>query len=198
MNRLLVIGLLALLAAACAPLPVRTGSDASLLAAQSAREAGLAATPAWTMTGRLAVNAQGEGGSGRIEWRQQGEDFEIRLSAPVTRKSWRLVRRAGQVTLEGLDGGLRSGSDAEALLAEATGWRIPVAALGAWARGGRAAGPAQIEFTPEGLPALISQQGWVVEYREWDVAEPARPRRVFARQGGQASLRLVVESWSTP
>lgn len=197
MKRCITAGLLVLLATACTTTAPRQGSDATLLAAQSAREAALAGQADWTMAGRLSVSAQGDGGSGRIEWQQRGADFEIRLSAPVTRKSWRLLSQGGQATIEGLEGGPRTGSDAEALLLEATGWRIPVGALGEWARGARARGPATIEFTPAGLPALISQQGWQVEYREWDDAEPARPRRVFARQG-EATVRLVVEAWGQP
>lgn len=189
--------LLALLAA-CTPAPVRRGADAALLDGQSAREAILDAQPAWQLSGRLAVSAGSDGGSGRIDWRQDGGDFEIRLAAPVTGKSWRLRQRDGVATLEGLEGGPRTASDAEALLFEATGWRLPVQALAAWARGARADGPATIEFGPDGLPALIAQQGWQVEYREWDAADPARPRRVFARQGEAASVRLVVESWGSP
>ena len=196
-RRLCALALLASLAA-CAPVAVRTGSDADLLAAQSAREAALASEGDWRMAGRLAVSARGEGGSGRIEWRQAGGDFDIRLSAPVTGKSWTLVQKDGRVVLDGLEGGARQGSDAETLLAEATGWRIPVGALSAWARGARAPGPAQIEFGPEGLPALITQHGWTVEYREWDQGEPARPRRIFARRDAETSVRLVVESWGGP
>lgn len=197
MRRLFALALLASLAA-CAPVAVRTGSDADLLAAQSAREAALASEQEWQLAGRLAVSARGEGGSGRIEWRQQGGDFEIRLSAPVTGKSWTLVQRGGGVVLDGLEGGARRGPDAEVLLAEVTGWRIPVAALSAWARGARAPGPAQIEFGADGLPSLIAQQGWTVEYREWDGGEPARPRRIFVRRDAQTSVRLVVESWGGP
>jgi outer membrane lipoprotein LolB len=197
MKRWIAAGLLALLATACATTAPRQGSDASLLAAQSAREAALAEQPHWTMVGRLSVSADGDGGSGRIEWQQRGDDFDIRLSAPVTRKSWRLLRQGGVATLEGLEGGARTGTDAEALLLEATGWRSPLAALGDWARGARARGPGTVEFTPAGLPALIAQQGWKVEYREWDDAQPARPRRVFARQG-EATVRLVVDSWGPP
>lgn len=197
MKRWIASGLLALLATACTTTAPRQGSDASLLAAQAAREAVLAEQPNWTMAGRLSVSADGEGGNGRIEWRQRGDDFEIRLSAPVTRKSWRLLSVDGQATLEGLEGGTRAGADAQTLLLEATGWRLPLSALGAWARGARARGPATVEFTPEGLPALIVQQGWQVEYREWDAADPARPRRVFARQG-ESTVRLVVDSWGEP
>ena len=197
MKRLLAAAFAALLVSACATTAPRQSSDVGLLAAQSAREATLAEQANWTLAGRLSVSANGEGGNGRIEWQQRGEDFEIRLSAPVTRKSWRLVRTQGQATLEGLEGGTRAGPDAEALLREATGWLIPLDALGAWARGARARGPATVEFTPEGLPALIAQQGWRVEYREWDAADPARPRRVFATQG-DATVRLVVEAWGEP
>lgn len=197
MNRFLLLCLASLLLSACATPGPRTAATGSLLAAQSAREAELGRAQQWTLSGRLSVSAQGESGSGRIEWLQDGEDFEIRLSAPVTRKSWRLSWRDGLATLDGLDGGTRQGPDPEALLEEATGWRIPVAALAAWARGVRAEGPASIEFSPEGLPALISQQGWLVEYREWDPADPALPRRVFARQD-EASVRLVVDSWGAP
>lgn len=194
-RKLCVLALLAGVVA-CTPVPVRTGgSQADLLAAQSAREAELAGQSEWQLSGRLAVSANGEGGSGRIEWRQRGEDFDIRLSAPVTGKSWTLVRQDGVIVLDGLEGGPRRGDDAEALLREATGWRIPVSALAAWARGGRAGGPAQIEFGPDGLPRLIGQQGWQVEYREWDGGDPARPRRVFAQRDADTRVRLVVESW---
>lgn len=197
MIRRLSLALVLLLLAACAPAPVRTSGDAGLLAAQSAREAVLREEGDWRLTGRLAVSAGGEGGSGRLDWRQQPDGYDIQLAAPVTRKSWRLVSRAGQVRLEGLEGGTREGTDAEAMLAEATGWDIPVAALADWARGARAPGPARIEFGPEGLPALIVQQGWTVEYREWLPGESPRPRRVFAAREG-ATVRLVVERWGEP
>ena len=194
MKRLGVVLLCASALAACVPAPVRE-ADAVLLAAQAEREARLAADPAWQLSGRLAVSANGEGGSGRLEWRQQGEDFEIRLAAPVTGKSWRLRQQGGLATLEGMEEGALTAPDAEALLYEATGWRLPGQALAAWARGARAEGAATIEFGPTGLPALISQRGWQVEYREWDAADPARPRRIFARQGEDASVRLVVDAW---
>lgn len=197
MKRPIASVLLALLAVACTTTAPRQDSDAALLQAQAAREAALAQAPDWTMTGRLSVSSASDGGSGRIEWRQQGSDFDIRLSAPVTRKSWRLVRAGGQTTLDGLEGGTRTGPDAETLLLQATGWRIPIDALAAWARGARASGPATVEFTPAGWPALIAQQGWQVEYREWDAGDPARPRRVFAKKD-EATVRLVVESWEAP
>jgi outer membrane lipoprotein LolB len=189
--------LLVLTLAGCAPLPVRDSADGAALAIQAAREAQLVQARDWHFTGRIAVSDGADSGNARIHWRQQGDDFEISLSAPVTRKSWRLVQRGGVATLEGLDGGVRSSRDAQGLLYEATGWQVPLQALAYWARGGRAPGEAQIELDADGLPALIVQQGWAVEYREWGSLVPRQPRRVFARHG-QATVRLVVDAWGEP
>jgi outer membrane lipoprotein LolB len=190
-----VLALLAL--AACAPVAPRPAARADEYA-QQAREAALAARPDWAFHGRVAISQGEQGGNAGIRWLQHGADFEIELSAPITRQSWRLASRGGQVTLAGLEGGERRGTDAEALLLEATGWRIPVAAMAAWARGARGQGSGA-EFTsdPEGRPASLVQDGWSVEYRGWFAGQPPLPQRVFARQG-EASVRLVVEAWDAP
>lgn len=194
--RLTPVLALALALAACAPVRQRP-ADAALEVAQRARESALAAQTDWRLSGRIALSAAGRGGSGRIEWRQQGEDFDIRLTAPVTGQSWRLQRTAGRATLEGLADGPRTSMDAEHLLEEATGWRIPVDALSAWVRGARAAGPAELSFDPAGRPATLVQSQWTVEYRAWDGGSPPRPLKLFARQG-DASVRLVIDGWDGP
>lgn len=190
------IAVLLLLLGACAPVaqrPLVVGDEAT----QGARELELARHSSWSFTGRLAVSQGSNGGNARIEWRQNGPDFDIQLSAPITRQSWRLRQAAGKVSLEGLDGGRREGADAEALLQEATGWRIPLAAMSAWVRGVRAPGASDLSFDAHGLPATIRQHGWAVEYRGWFARTPALPEKVFARQG-EASVRLVVEAWDKP
>ena len=194
----LLLGSLVLLPA-CAPTSVRpTPVDGvSAEAAQAARELAFAGRRQWAFTGRVAVANGDDGGSGRIEWTQDGDDVDIRLSAPITGQSWRLVRAQGIVRLDGLAGGPREGFDAEQLLLEATGWRLPVAAMSSWVRGLR--GPGQAIVTPgsAGLPEAFAQSGWRVEYRDWDAATPPLPRRVYASQG-RASVRLVVEQWTAP
>ena len=177
----------------CAPVKPRPAAVAGL-PAQAQREAQLASLSAWSFNGRVAVNQGNAGGTARIEWRQQGDDFDIKLAAPITRQSWRLRRVGSQVRLEGLEGGSREGPDPEALLLETIGWRIPVDALAAWVRGVRSAGPSEISFDAQGLPATLQQEGWAVEYRGWFPGQPALPAKVFAKQG-QASVRLVVEAW---
>lgn len=189
-----------LLLAACVQQPVRRAPDAALLQAQAAREAALATQPDWSLSGRIAISDGRDGGSGRIDWTQHGHDFDIRLSAPVTRQSWRMVREGDHVRLEGLDGGTREGEDAQALLQQTLGWVVPVDALAAWVRGMRAdPANAQIQFDADGAPALLTEQGWSVDYRAWDrgTTPLPLPQKVFASDG-KDRVRLLVDHWNRP
>lgn len=192
-----------LLLAACAGQPLRAPGPslpaAEAQARQAAREATLAGQPQWTLQGRVAVSNGHDGGSGRIDWRQDANHYEVALSAPVTRQSWRLIGGEGDVRLEGLDGGPRSGTDATDLLQQATGWVIPVDALAAWVRGARAPGhgDAVIDYGADGALATLRQDGWTLQYRNWR-AQPglsvALPDWVEATRG-DARVRLVVDAW---
>jgi len=189
------IVLAALLLAACAA-PLRRASESSALDAQSHRETALADQSAWHLIGKIAVSDGRDGGSGRIDWRQDGDRFVIEIRAPVSRRTWRLSGSPDGATLEGLDGGPRSGPNAEALLQQEVGWTVPVADLVAWARGARGVGAAEIEFDAENRPARIQQRGWSVEYRAWSEGPaPRLPRKVFAASG-ERRVRLVVERWN--
>ncbi len=166
-------------------------------ATQSKREALLGARENWEFRGRMALSSSGNGGSANVHWRQKASDFDIELSAPITRQTWRLSRHDGQATLEGMPGGPRTGSDAAQLLQAATGWQIPLQSMTAWVRGLRAPGSAELTLGPDGLPATVAQDGWAVQYRGWNGAQPALPLKVFARKG-EASVRLVIEEWVEP
>lgn len=180
---------------ACTPALKRTPADAGMLAAQAAREQALAGQDQWSLSGRIAVASEQGGGNGRIDWSQDGEDFVVELSAPMSRQSWRLSRVEGWVRLEGLEDGPWQGTDAQTLLWQATGWLIPIDALAAWVRGIRADSPAQVVFAPDGLPAELTQAGWTVSYRDWDRRrEPALPARVFANRGADR-VRLQIDDW---
>ncbi|WP_082575411.1 lipoprotein insertase outer membrane protein LolB [Lysobacter sp. Root667] len=202
--RALTAAALAALLSACAGQAVRGPappalSPAAVEAAQVARESALREQSEWSLSGRIALSNGRNGGSGRIEWRQNGARYEVALSAPVTRQSWRLSGDAAGARLEGLEGGTRSGPDAAALLREATGWEIPIAALSDWVRGLRAQGqaPADVRYGADGRPARIEQGGWSIDYR-WPAAEgsgrPSLPSRLDAVRG-DAKVKLIVDEW---
>ena len=186
----------ALRASGCAPAPTRP-TIAADEGVQQSREARLAQQPDWGFRGRVALSRGNQGGNAGIRWLQRGAEYDIELTAPITGQRWRLHSGGGRVVLEGLEGGRREGLDAEALLLEATGWRIPVQAMSSWARGARAPGASELQVDAAALPATLAQDGWVIEYRAWIPGEPALPQKVFARRE-DASVRLVVEAWDAP
>ena len=122
----------AMLLTACVAQPVRQALppiSGAPEANQATREARLASARDWNLQGRVALSNGRSGGSGRIDWQQVGDHYEVALSAPVTRQSWRLDGNCAAARLEGLDGGPREGADAAQLLCEATGWEIPAPCL---------------------------------------------------------------------
>lgn len=170
-------------------------------AAEQVRQAALRAQPAWSFQGRVAISKGRSGGSGRIDWQQRNETYQVSLSAPVTRQSWQLSGGGGQqARLDGVEGGPRGGDDARELLLQATGWEIPVDQLPDWVRGL----PAQMVGVPdhqgfdaEGRPRVLRQQGWQVDYLDWYPAQdgrPSLPRRIEA-VNGDAKVRLIVDEW---
>lgn len=173
--------------------------DAAPAVHQAQREAALAAHPDWSLQGRVALSNGRDGGSGRIDWQQQGGRYTVALSAPITRQSWRLSGDADGARLEGLDGGPREGADPARLLSEATRWEIPVTALAEWVRGLPAPaaehGPARIAYGTDGRVAAIEQGGWSIGYSAWTAVDGIElPVRLDARRG-EASVRLVVDAW---
>jgi outer membrane lipoprotein LolB len=182
---------------ACATPRVRpVAADAALLAAQAAREQALAAHATWTLRGRLGVSDARDSGSGSLEWIQAGARFRFSVHAPVTGKTWVLAGDAQHAVLEGLRERPVEGGDAASLLERELGWRVPVAELADWARGLRAAGAARITFRADGLPAAIEQDGWTVEYLDWDESrDPPLPSKVFASKGDY-KVRLAIREWA--
>jgi len=191
-----------LLLAGCAGQPLRESplhaGSAGELHAQATRVAALEAHPHWSLQGRIAISNGRNGGSGRIEWAQDGARFAVSLSAPITRQSWRLSGDATSARLEGLDGGPREASDAEQLLRDATGWIIPVGALSSWLRGMAAAGPAAtLRFGNDGRLARVEQGGWTIDYAGWQPQAGFGvdlPQRLTATRD-DAKVRLVIDSW---
>ena len=81
-------------------LPAVTAANAQ--AQQSTRVATLATHQQWALQGRVGLSNGRDGGSGRIDWRQDGMHYDVMLSAPITHQSWRLGGDANMARLDGL------------------------------------------------------------------------------------------------
>lgn len=196
-RRLVAIAAALLVLAACAP--VRTRGTAAQISAQAAREQQLGVQTQWGLQAHFAVSDGRDGGSGTLVWQQNGDEYSLNLRAPITGKTARLEGGPEGVVLTGLREGPIRGEDAQGLLANQLGWHIPVAQLTWWVRGLRAPdSPAELSYGGNGLPALLEQDGWKVEYRDWYAdRDPPLPRKVYASKPPY-SVRVLIEQWQTP
>ena len=195
-NLRILAAALPLLLVACAPV-VRMKGDAGLLNDQAMREQALAHADHWTLQGRLGVSDGKTGGTGSFSWTQNGDQYEFVLRGPaISGMNFRLSGGPDGALLEGLDGGPVHGADAEVLMHKALGWDVPLRDLRAWVLGLRAdSGPAELSFGTDRLPSLLQQDGWAVDYREWDATrKPPLPTKVYAGKPPY-TVRLSVESW---
>ena len=186
-----------LILAACAPVPVRKPGTAQQLAAQAAREQMLGAQRDWSLDGRFAASDGQHGGSGGIAWQQNGQQYEFTLRAPVTGKTVQLSGGPNGAVLTGAGRQPLAGRDAGEVLNAEFGWDVPVADLAWWVRGLRAPGrPAILTFGANGLPAMLDQDGWHVDYRDWYAERsPPLPRKVYASRDPY-TVRVMVEQWN--
>lgn len=187
----IALGLIALAGlAACAQAPKRA-IDADEQSADAR------ALERWSLTGRVAVSNGKDGGSGRIDWVQDGATYTITIRAPVSNQTWRLSNSSGVVRLEGARKRPVEGEDAEELLAREAGWRLPIAEMQRWIRGVGYASRADVELDEHGLPRELTEAGWLVTYKAWDTTrEPALPTRIAATRPPY-KVKLAVSSWST-
>lgn len=190
--------LLIVLLAACAPVRVKPNAIATpaALAAQQTRESELAPRTRWTIAAQIGVSNGREGGSGDLEWHQDGANYSFTVRAANGRVV-RLDGDADRAVLEGVDDKPLVDSDPERLLRERVGWDVPIAALRDWVRGLRASsGQAEMTFSDADLPATMQQGGWQIEYRDWFTGRnPPLPKRVFATSG-KNRVKLSIQSWS--
>ncbi len=194
---LLLLGFVVIGLSACAPLPVRPGT-ALQRAAQVRRAQVLDKIQSWSLSGRIGISNGHQGGSGGFTWVNHPGGFRFVMRAPITGRSFSLdVVRGKMACLLGLHPQPVCGPDAEALLNDTLGWRVPIAELRAWVMGLAAVGsPAKLGFTPNGRLASLHQDGWQVGYSDWDANTQAvpMPRRIVASKL-PFSIRVYVEQW---
>jgi outer membrane lipoprotein LolB len=185
-NYFVVIALLLLVGCAGQPKVVLNGDAAR--AGQSQH---------WQLSGRFAANHDEQSWSGGLQWRQKGGNYLIRLSGPLGQGSVQLEGDEQAAQLQISDDEIYRNADAEQLLWQHTGWRIPFAGMRYWLRGEPAPfyQATQLQHDAQGRIASLHQAGWLIEIKRYISVEGVElPRKLFL-QHAQFDVRLVVDHW---
>jgi outer membrane lipoprotein LolB len=186
---------LALALSACATLPPPLSQEAAEKAWQ-VHEAQVNKVHQWRLAARLAINTEDEGWNGQLQWRQAPTDFQIAFNAPFGQGALQLTGGEQGVTLQLSDGQTHRASNAEALLYEQLGWRLPVEGLRYWVTGLPAPGqPSVVEYDGQGRLAELRQADWSISYPDYRRIQGIDlPRKVFI-ENHHLSVRLVIDRW---
>lgn len=151
----------------------------------------------WTLQGKIGIRAPEESGSGTLTWVQQRDDYDIRISGPLGRGATRLQGNDQGVILD-MAGQppLRAASAAE-LLAQQTGWRLPVEHLLWWVRGLPAPDSAsRLQLDPQSRLARLAQAGWTVEYSRYQEVDGLHLPQRLQLSANDILVTLVITQWN--
>jgi outer membrane lipoprotein LolB len=180
----------ALLAAGCATLPPAGGGDWPL------RREALQSLDGWTLNGRVAVAAGGEGFSGGLRWRQDGARAEIDMRGPLGGTALAIRVDGDAITVTDSNGATIDGEEASRVAAGFVGVPLPLPQLRYWLVGAPAPDSPYRETMGEGarLEAL-EQAGWRVRYTRYAAAGARILPERLELTAGDVRLRLSVASW---
>ena len=89
----------------------------------------------WALTARIAGSTEDDGWSGKLSWQQAKGNYQIHFQAPFGQGAIQLLGVPGQVEMRTSDNQVVVADDAESLLYQQLGWRLPLAGLRYWVLG---------------------------------------------------------------
>ncbi len=212
------LGILALLLAGCSIAPLRPPPVENPARTWQTRESDLSLLRSWDVSGRLALRTAHDGGQAALRWVWYDDEYTIDLSGPLGRGLVRLRQDRNGASLEDADRHVYHAKNAERLLVETTGWRIPLNGLSYWIRGLPVPGvPHELKLDSAGRLRSLHQLGWEIDflaYAQYDRYDlPSHIIMTLAGPPGAASdpktlssgepefpvvARLVIQRWVFP
>jgi outer membrane lipoprotein LolB len=150
----------------------------------------------WSASGRMAVAAGNDGGSGSFDWAQDGTTSRLDLRGPLGAGAVRLVVTPQTLSLADGSGRVLDADVARADLQARLGADLPWDHLRYWLIGLPAPG---VEATVRDQDAppwrVIEQAGWRLAYDSFEVvAGLSLPRRLTAEREA-VRVRVIVDAW---
>ncbi len=151
----------------------------------------------WTASGRLALAAGEQGGSGSFVWKQDGPTSRLDLRGPLGAGALQVVSGPDGLTLADGSGREMDAEAARSALQARLGADLPWDSLSYWMLGVPAPGSAATVAVAENGPGrVIEQAGWRIDYDAYTAAQGAAlPRRFTATREG-VRVKVVVDNWT--
>lgn len=150
-------------------------------------------------SGRVSIRNGSDAHYANFEWESAPTKDRIALNTPLGQTVAELQvsyvgEKAVHAVLRQSDGQSQSADEPDLLLAEATGWRLPVSGLRWWLLGQPAPGAAREEATESGK--RIFQDGWQIDASQFSEPAPGHsvPGKLELRRDDLV-VRIVISEW---
>lgn len=155
----------------------------------------------WTIIGAIAAKNKTEAWTASINWKQNGpNNYQIRLFGPLGGGSMLIEKKNGVVTYQDAQKRKKS-SNADALMHQETGIRIPIQNLYYWIRGLPAPGTVQssqyAKFDTTKHLSYLKQDGYIIKYLNYtNNGDLSLPTKINI-YGTKGNLKIIIKRWKT-
>jgi outer membrane lipoprotein LolB len=150
----------------------------------------------WQLNGRIALTHGEQGWHASLLWQERADGYQLKLSGPLGQGGFQLAGDEHGVVLVDAKGHSSFARDGDALLLQATGWRLPVVGMRYWVRGlpvpGTGATP---EYDEAGRLSRLEQSGWTIKYQKYQLVKGAAVPSKMQLARDDISVRLVIKQW---
>jgi len=175
------------------------GCAATPIAPPSAEMPDPVALRQWTASGRLALAAHNQGGSGSFTWEQRQDVTTLVIRGPLGSGSLRVVGHGESLLIEDGEGGSLDSDRAREELRQRLGADLPWSHLRYWMLGVPSpAEPGSVAASPEPPVRVIEQSGWRIGYDSLVPAGGAWLPGRFTATRGDVRLKVIVDDWGVP
>lgn len=170
-----------------------------------ARETSLESVKAWQIQGRIILTTEEEGWQFNIRWQRQPGIQQIDITSPLGNSHVRITQDRYGARLIDENHNEHTAETMEALVANVTGWRLPLENLYFWVRGLPVPEQKAIrEWDSQGRLTRVQQTGWDVQFDRYTRAGVLEfPDRLILRtaakasEGGpEAKVHIAINRWS--
>ena len=156
-----------------------------------------AKTPSsWELSGAMAARNKSKAWTASINWLQSGPGaYQIRLFGPLGSGSIIIEKQGGVVSYRDGPKSAKS-TNADELLKQQTGIRLPVSNLYYWVRGIPAPGAVQsASRSPTNQLTLLRQAGYTIEYLSYTKTGNTVLPSLIKLTGNGVFIKLVIKRW---
>lgn len=154
------------------------------------------APAAWDLSGAMAAKNKNKAWTASINWLQRGSGtYQIRLNGPLGSGAILVEKKGSTITFRDGPKSARS-TNADELLNQQTGIRLPVNNLFYWVRGIPAPGTVQtVKRDAANNIQVLKQGGYIIEYSGYKMINNASLPTQIRLQGNGVFIKLVIKNW---